>query len=94
MQVGELLAGMRKQVKVRRKGDVRQVAFEIKGIAFAVGGMVQQAIDVIEDIPFADGGVVVVGAELIDRPIGNILAAVAAVFVVGVEGEALMAVGC
>ena len=47
-----------------RERNARQVAFEIEGVAFAVAGMVQQAVDVVEDVPFADGGVVVVGAEL------------------------------
>ena len=47
-----------------RKWDSGQVAFEIEGVAFAVAGMVQQTVDVVEDIPLGDGGVVVVAAEL------------------------------
>ena len=36
-------------------------------------------------------GSCVVGAELFERPVGDVLAAVGAVFGVGVEGEALSA---
>ena len=49
----------------------------------------QQPVDVVEDIPLADLVVAVVGAEAVQRPAGDIFAAVAAVLVVGVEGEAL-----
>ena len=55
----------------------------------AVAGMVQHAVDVVEDVPLADGVVAVVVAELLQGPVGDVLAAVAAVFVVDVEGEAL-----
>ena len=41
----------------------------------------QQAVDVVEDLPLADRLVAVVGAELGQRPVGDILAAVAAVLV-------------
>ena len=51
--------------------------------------MVQEAIDVVEDGPLVDFLVFVVFAELLQRPIGDVLAAFAAVFGVGVEGEAL-----
>ena len=74
---------------VRRKGNMRQVAFEIEGVTFAVAGMVEQAVNVVEDIPLCDRRIVVVAAKLVKRPIGDVLAAVGAVFVVGVEGEAL-----
>lgn len=40
--------------------------------------MVQDGIDVMEDVPFGDGGVGIVGAELFERPVGDVLAAVGA----------------
>jgi hypothetical protein len=51
--------------------------------------VVQDRVDVVEDVPFGDGGVVVAGAELFERPVGDVLAAVRAVFGVGVERETL-----
>jgi len=53
--------------------------------------MVQDGVDVVEDVPLGDGGVAVVGAELFERPVGDVLAAVGAVFGVGVEGKPLKA---
>src|SRR5450631_1375310 len=58
-------------------------------VALAVLGVVQDGVDVVEDVPLGDGGVVVAGAELFERPIGDVLAAMGAVFGVGVEGEDL-----
>ena len=78
-------------VGVRHKRNTRQVACEIESVAFAVAAMVEQTVDVVEDIPFADGWVAVVAAELVEGVVGDVLAAVAAVFVVCVEGEALRA---
>ena len=49
----------------------------------------QDGVDVVEDVPLGDGGVVVVGAELFEGPVRDVLAAVGAVFGVGVEGENL-----
>ena len=43
----------------------------------------------MEDVPLGDGFVSVMGAELFQRPIGDVLAAVFTIFVVGVEGKAL-----
>jgi len=51
--------------------------------------VVQDGVDVMEDVPLGDGGVLVVGAELLERPVRDVLAAVRAVFGVGVEREAL-----
>jgi hypothetical protein len=53
---------------------------------------VQDGVDVVEDVPLGDGGVVVVGAELNECPVGDVLAATGAVFGVGVEGKALEAI--
>ncbi len=49
----------------------------------------EQGVDVVEDGPFVDGRVGVVVPELGQRPVGDVLPPVAAVLVVGVEGEAL-----
>src|SRR6266704_4899575 len=51
--------------------------------------MVQNGVDVMEDVPLGDRRVVVVGAESFERPVGDVLAAVRAVFGVSVEGEDL-----
>jgi hypothetical protein len=54
---------------------------------------VQDGVDVVEDVPLGDGGVVVAGAKLFERPVGDVLAAVGAVFGAGVEGETLRVAG-
>src|ERR1035438_5977677 len=69
--------------------DAGEFAAEVGGVALAVLGVVQDGVDVVEDIPLGDGGVVVVGAELFEGPVGDVLAAVSAVFGVGVVGETL-----
>ena len=71
--------------------DARQFAAEVGGVAVTVLGVVQDGVDVMEDVPLGNGRVVVVGAELFEGPVSDVLAAVAAVFGVGVEGEALSA---
>ena len=73
----------------RDERNARQFAAEVGGVALAVLGVVQDGVDVVEDVPLGDGGVVVAGAELFEGPVGDVLAAVGAVFGVGVEGEAL-----
>ena len=68
-----------------RERDAGEFAAEVGGVALAVFGVVQDGVDVVEDVPLGDGGVVVVGAELFEGPVGDVLAAVGAVFGVGVE---------
>src|SRR5205823_7197649 len=51
--------------------------------------MVQNGVDVMEDVPLRDGAVAVASAKLFQRPVGDVLTAVGAVFGVGVEREAL-----
>ena len=51
--------------------------------------MVEDGVNVVKDVPLGDGGIVVVGAELFEGPVGDVLASVGAVFRVGAEGEAL-----
>ena len=71
------------------EGDAGEFALEVGGVALAVLGMMQHGIDVVEDVPLGDVGVGVVGAELVQRPVGDVFAAIGAVFVVGVERETL-----
>ena len=89
VDLGEADAGAGEGAKVGRERDAGQLAFEVGLVAFAVERVVKQAVDVVEDVPLADGVVAVVGAEAIQRPVGDVFAAVAAVLVVGVVGEAL-----
>src|ERR1700680_1371066 len=77
---------------VAGKRNARQFAAEVGGVALAIFGMMQDGVRVMEDIPLGDGRVCVADAKLFERPVGNVLAAVGAVFVVGVEGEALEAI--
>ncbi len=67
---------------------MRQVALEVFGVALAVLRVVQQGIDVVEDVPLRDFGAVL-RLELCQRPIGDVLSPIAAIFGVGVVGEAL-----
>ena len=70
--------------------NARQLPAEVGGVAFAVFGVVQNGVDVVEDVPLGDGRVVVAGAELFEGPVSDVLAAVRAVFSVGVKGETLI----
>ena len=54
MQVGELLAGAGEGLEVRSERDEWQVALEVVGELGAIAGMVQQAVDVVEDVPLGD----------------------------------------
>jgi hypothetical protein len=58
------------------KGNAGEFAAEVGGVALAVLGVVQGGVDVVEDVPLGDGGVVVVGAELFEGPVGDVLATV------------------
>ena len=68
------------------EGDMREIAFEVRLVFFAIIRVMQESVVVVEDVPFGDGVVLVVGSELRQCPIGDVFAAVCAVFVVGVEG--------
>jgi len=50
---------------------------------------VQLAVHILKDGPLVDLVVLIVIAELLERPVGDVLAAVGAVFVIDVKGEAL-----
>jgi hypothetical protein len=80
VQFGQLLARLGEGAELGSKRNPRQLALEVVGILLAVVGMVQQAIDVVEDVPLVDLLVLVVVAELLQRPIGDVLAAVRADF--------------
>jgi hypothetical protein len=62
------------------KRNAREFAAKVGGVALAVLGVVQDGVDVVENVPLGDGGVVVVGAELFEGPVGDVLATVGAVF--------------
>ena len=68
---------------------MREVALEVHLVFFAVGGMVQETVVVVEDVPFGDGVITVVGSEFSQCPTGDVLLSVRVVFVVSVEREAL-----
>jgi len=68
-----------------RERNAREFAAEVGGVALTVVGVVQDGVDVVEDVPLGDGWVGIVGAELFERPVGDVLAAVGAVFGVGVD---------
>jgi hypothetical protein len=55
--------------------NARQLPPQVGGVALAVLG---DGVDVVENVPLADGGVVVAGAELFERPVSDVLAAVSA----------------
>jgi len=72
----------------RGEGNSRQLALQVLGVALAVLRAVQHGVDIVEDIALGDLGAVLL-LELLQRPVGDVLAAVATLFRVGVEGEAL-----
>ena len=86
---GQAGPGFGKAPEVRGQGDAGQFPAEVGGVFLPVGGMVQQGVDIMEDVPLGDGVIVVMGAELLQGPVGEVFPAVGAVFGVGVEGEAL-----
>ena len=51
--------------------------------------MVEQTVNIMEYIPFGDCVIFIMRAEVFQRPIGDVLAAICPVLIVGVEGEAL-----
>jgi len=61
------------------EGDAGECAAEICSVALAVLGVVQDGVDVVEDVPLGNRGIVVVGAELFEGRVGDVLAAVGAV---------------
>ena len=67
------------------EGDSRKLPAQVELIGFAVGGVVQNGVDVGEDVLFSDAVVRVVRAELIQAPIGDVLEPVSR-FVIAVEG--------
>ncbi len=64
-----------------------QITLEIFSVTLTVLWMVQHGVDVVEDIPFSHFGIVS-GLELGERPISDVLAAVGAVFSIGIKWEA------
>lgn len=64
---------------------------QVGSVTFTISGMMQQGINVMKDFPLSDRLVFLVNAELFKRPIGDVLSSVRAVFVIGIEREALRA---
>ena len=78
MEVGKLLAGRGEGPEVGGVGNAGQFAFEVVGEFVAVTGMVEQAVNVVEDGPLIDFLVAVVSAKFVQRPVSDVLAAVGA----------------
>ena len=89
VEFGQALPGLGEAPEIRGQGEAGQFPAEVGGVFLAVGGMVQEGIDVMEDVPFGDGVIPVMGAELLQGPVGEVFPALGAVFGVDVEGEAL-----
>ena len=53
-----------------RRFDAGEFAFEVVGELGAIAGMMEDAEGVVEDVPLGDLLVVVVFAEMLERPIG------------------------
>ena len=75
--------------EIRSEGYAGQLALEVGGVAGAVLGVVEQGVGVVEDVALGDGFLAVVAPEFGEGPVGDVFAAVGAVFVVGMEREAL-----
>ncbi len=53
VEVGETFTGLDEVPEMGglHEGDARQFAAQVGGVGFAVGGMVEQGVDVVEDVP-------------------------------------------
>ena len=51
--------------------------------------MMQEGVGIVKDVPLTDGIIAIVFAEFCQCPIGDVLLAVCAILIVGVEGKAL-----
>ena len=49
VEAGEFFAGGCEGVEVRGEGDAGEFAFQVGGVAFAVFGVMEQGVDVVED---------------------------------------------
>lgn len=68
-QLDQLLPGPLERPEVRRERNARQLPLQVVGELLAIAGVVQHAVDVIENAPLADRRVVVVLKEFVpDRP--------------------------
>jgi hypothetical protein len=65
------------------EGNARKFALEVLRIFFAVNGIVQDAVDVMKNVVLGDVALslvfacLVMGAELFQRPVGDVVEAVA-----------------
>ena len=62
VEFGQLLAGFGEGFEVRRERDAGEFAFEVIGELGAITGMMEDAVNVVEDVPLGDLLVVVVAA--------------------------------
>ena len=85
----ELLTSGGEGVEVGWEGDAGEFALEVGGVAGAVLGVVEDGVGGMEDVPLGDLVVGVVGAELGERPVGDVLTTVGSVFVVGIKRKNL-----
>ena len=69
---------------------MRQIAFEVRLVFLAIRRMMQESVVIVEDVPLGDGVVCVMRLKFCQCPIGDVFAAVCAVFVVSVERERLL----
>lgn len=69
-------------VEVGRERDARKLAFEVGCEAGAIFRVVEEGVSGVEDVPLGDVVVGVVAAEFSDRPVGDVLLAMCAIFVV------------
>jgi len=79
VQSRQLLPRVGERPEVRRERDARQLPLEVVRELLAIAGMMEQAVDVVKDRPLVDLLVLVVRAELLERPIRDVLAAVGAI---------------
>jgi hypothetical protein len=56
VEFGQLFAGCGEPAEIGGERDAGELAFEVVGVLGAVAGMVQEAIDVVEDIRSRSSG--------------------------------------
>jgi hypothetical protein len=87
VKLHEALAGRGEGAEVGREGDAGEFALEVGGVAGAVLGVVEDGVGGVEDVPLGDLLVASSGCGIRQRPVGDVLAAVGAVFVVDYRRE-------
>ena len=82
VQLGQLCANVNERAECFRRDerDARQLALQVLGVARAVLRAVQHGVDIVENVALGDGRAILC-LELLQRPVGDVLAPVAAVTV-------------